>query len=123
MKDFIILMVKGMADSSIAGFDHSAINIQNQKLHFTGGNDIYHQENHPNSLHTTGNGVDFILKGSSTDDKLDNMLTYLTKLQETRYPNLVIKDEYRWPSEPGLFPHLHKRNEHTTGAHIHLQLT
>lgn len=122
MKDFIIFMVKGMADPQVAGFDTAHIGMVNQKLRFTGGNDIFHHENHPRSKHTTGNGVDFILKGGSSHDKLDNMLTYLTQLQQRKYPNLVIKDEYRFPSEDGIFKHLHKRGKNTSGAHIHLQL-
>ena len=120
MKDFIIYMVKGMADPSIAGFNHA---LTGQKLHFTGGNDIMHKQNHPNSKHVSGNAVDFILKNGSSHDKLDMMLDFLLKIKEVKYPNLVIKDEYRYPNESGLHQYLHSRNDNTTGAHIHLQLT
>ena len=119
LKDFIIFMVKALADPSVAGFEHP---LSDQKLHFTGGNDIYHQQKHPNSKHVSGNGVDFILKGGAGNDKLDMMLAFLVKIRDSRYPKLKIKDEYRFPSESGPFQSLHAKNKHTSGAHIHLQL-
>ena len=42
------------------------------------------------------------------------MVAFCTEMKK-KYPKLYFKDEYR-------FPPAGERNEHTTGAHFHLQL-
>ena len=102
-----------MADPKTYGYTH---NLSNQKLHFTAGNDIYHRK-HPRSKHNLGKGLDFTLVGGTGNnyDKLEAVLAFLDDIKKDRYPNLYIKDEYRYPPDG-------ERNKYTTGPHIHLQL-
>ena len=113
LKDFGIFLIKAMADPKTYGYTH---NLSNQKLHFTAGNDIYHRK-HPRSKHNLGKGLDFTLVGGTGNnyDKLDAVLAFLDDIKKDRYPNLYIKDEYRYPPDG-------ERNKYTTGPHIHLQL-
>ena len=114
LKDFGIFFLKVLADPTTYGYSH---NLTKVKFRFTAGNDIYHQQNTPNSKHVIGNGLDFVITSGNTGNKtLDGVLDLLREIKSKSYSRLYIKDEYRYPNEGG------QRNEYTTGPHIHIDL-
>jgi hypothetical protein len=75
---------------------------------FTGFNDQFHTEKAPNSLHTKGLAVDFVLpKEIATNDDLRQQFAQKLAQQTGGY----VIDEYARPSA------------HATGGHFHLQFT
>jgi hypothetical protein len=73
-------------------------------LKFTSGNDEYHKNNSPSSLHTTGNAVDIVLNTSACYDGLFFILNDYKK----KYPGFNYLDERT------------KKSTAWTGAHVHI---
>lgn len=74
---------------------------------FTALNDVYHQKNSPNSKHTTGQALDFILGSLPTRDQATEIKQQLQQL-----PGVTkVRDEY-----------YADRNDKTRGSHFHVEM-
>jgi len=77
--------------------------IKGCEVTITGGNDKYHKDNSPNSLHTKGNAIDMTISNACRP-KLKN---YINTELKTKYPQISYLDEYEHPSPKSTGPHLH----------------
>lgn len=74
-------------------------------IRFTAFNDVYHQRNSPNSLHTQGKSFDFtITTGHRGAPTVKNKVMALAKSFDLR---VNVDDEYNFPSSKATAPHIH----------------
>ena len=71
-------------------------------LQITAGNDKYHQNNSPNSLHTTGNAIDLVVSNNC----YEGLFAILDKYKKD-YPGFNYLDERTKKSDAWTGPHIH----------------
>ena len=76
----------------------------NLKFEITAGNDDFHHHLSYKSLHTEGQGLDFVLRGKYTQDDVNKVFEYLNSIKGD---NLKVKNEYSNPSAKATAKHFH----------------
>jgi hypothetical protein len=77
---------------------------------FTGLNDAYHEQKHPNSKHALGRGMDFVLSGKPAAEEAQKIQQQLAAIPGVS----LAKNEY-FPPPYG------QADQNTTGPHFHVQ--
>ena len=70
--------------------------------YFSGFNDKFHQENSPNSLHTSGRAMDFVLSQAPNIEEGKEISNWLKSMGATK-----VRDEYNFPSSKATGGHFH----------------
>jgi hypothetical protein len=101
-------LTKEIVDESIKIINSIKKQLPNVVLEFTSGNDSFHRLNSPNSNHTQGKAIDFILTPETTTlNNIKQVSKIIQKISNESKGKLLFLDEYTKQSQKATGPHFH----------------